>query len=343
VRELARGGQVFFVHNRVRSIGKTAERLARLVPEARMAVAHGQMKEGPLEKVMLDFVSGRVDVLVCTSIIESGLDIPNTNTVLIDDAHTFGLAQLYQIRGRVGRSSEQAHAYLIVPPAGKMTREAAERIDTLVRFTSLGSGFHVATMDLEIRGAGDLLGAEQSGHVRAVGFDLYCEMLRQAVERLRGHASEIEPEPELSFDVPGYIPDTFVDDPGLRLSLYKKMASARSASRVQETIREIRDRFGPLPAEVTTLGKIMEIKVLLRRLRAHGLEASARMIQLHLSPSTPVEPSRLLELVEASSGATRLTPEMKIVHRHADGPVDTLEGAHAFLASILDLADAAGM
>ncbi|MBW2263470.1 MAG: transcription-repair coupling factor, partial [Deltaproteobacteria bacterium] len=343
VRELSRGGQVFFVHNRVQSIDKIAERLAHLVPEARMAVAHGQMAEGPLEKIMLQFVSGRLDVLVCTSIIESGLDIPNTNTVLIDDAHTFGLAQLYQIRGRVGRSSEQAHAYLIVPPAGKMTKEAAERIDTLVRFTNLGSGFHVATMDMEIRGAGDLLGAEQSGHVRAVGFDLYCEMLRQAVERLRGQEPAGEPEPELSFDVPGYIPDTFVDDPGLRLSLYKKMASATSEAQVQETIMEIRDRFGPLPAEVTTLGKIMEIKVMVRRLRAHGLEASSRLTRVHLSPSSPVEPARLLALVEASDGRTRLSPEMKIVHRHEDGPVDTLEGARTFLASIIDMTDAAGM
>jgi transcription-repair coupling factor (superfamily II helicase) len=336
VRELTRGGQAFFVHNRVQTIEKIAGRLMELVPEARMAVAHGQMAESELEKVMLEFVSARVEVLVCTSIIESGLDIPNANTVLIDDAHTFGLAQLHQIRGRVGRSSEQAHAYLIVPRAGKMTREASERIDTLVRFTSLGSGFHVATMDLEIRGAGDLLGAEQSGHVRAVGFDLYCEMLRQAVESLRGEKPGIEPEPELSLDLPGYIPEEYVDDPGLRLTLYKRLASSASTEEVREAVAEMRDRFGPMPEEVVTLGRIMALKVLLRKLRAFGMESSGSHIQVHLSPDTPVEPDKLLDLVQNSGGSTHLTPEMKIVHRFP-GSGDILQQVHGFLELLLAL------
>jgi transcription-repair coupling factor (superfamily II helicase) len=294
------------------------------------------MAEADLEKVMLEFVSGRTDVLVCTSIIESGLDIPNANTVLVDDAHTFGLAQLYQIRGRVGRSSEQAHAYLVVPPAGRLTREATERIDTLVRFTALGSGFHVASMDLEIRGAGDLLGADQSGHVRAVGFDLYCEMLRQAIEKLRGEEGGIEPEPEMSFDVDGYIPEEYVEDPGLRLTLYKRMASAPGEDEVRQVVVEMRDRFGPLPEEVARLGRIMRIKVLLRRLGVSGLEASHGMLQLHLSQATRIEPDRLLGLVESSQGATRLTPEMKLVHRFEGGGEDTLGRVREFLERLLE-------
>ncbi len=343
IRELARGGQVFFVHNRVQTIEKVAEHLRDLVPGARMAVGHGQMGETELEKVMLDFVSGRVDVLVCTSIIESGLDIPNANTVLVDDAHTFGLAQLYQIRGRVGRASEQAHAYLIVPRPGSMSREAAERIDTLVRFTELGSGFNVATMDLEIRGAGDLLGAEQSGHVRAVGFDLYCEMLREAVEELRGLEPSTRPEPELSLDVSAYIPQEYVEDPGQRMMLYKRMASATDEHEVHDTVVEMRDRFGVLPDKVRDLGRVMQLKVLLRRLGALGLEMSGRRLKLHIGEATSLDPDRLVALIGAGGGATTLTPGMKLVHTMDPGAKDRLAGARIFLESLLATAFAHGL
>jgi len=278
-------------------------------------------------------VSGAVDVLVCTSIIESGLDIPNANTVLVDDAHAFGLAQLYQIRGRVGRASAQAHAYLIVPAAGAMSRDAQERIDTLIRFTSLGSGFHVASMDLEIRGAGDMLGAEQSGHVRAVGFDMYCEMLRQAVDRLRGTDASDVPEPEMSLDVTAYIPDEFVEDPGQRMVLYKRMASALVEHDVEETLVEMRDRFGPLPDEVKDLGRVMVLKVLVRHLGCLGLELASRRVKLHLSDATPLTPERILEIV-GDGGDTRLTPRMQLVHAlPADRP-DRLGAVRDFLESL---------
>jgi transcription-repair coupling factor (superfamily II helicase) len=340
VREMARGGQVFFVHNRVQTIGRVAEHLHEIVPEARMAVGHGQMGEGELLKVMLDFVSGRLDVLVCTSIIESGLDIPNANTVIIDDAHTFGLAQLYQIRGRVGRASEQAHAYLVVPRPESLTRDAAERIDTLVRFTALGSGFHVASMDLEIRGAGDLLGAEQSGHVRAVGFDMYCEMLRDAVDRLRGTQTRSQPEPELSLDVTTYIPDEYVEDPGQRMMLYKRMASAVEDEQVHQCVVEMRDRYGPLPDEVRELGRVMALKVLLRRLGAPGLEMTGRRLRLHLSDASAVDPDRLVALVRADPAANRLTPGMELVHRIAGDEPDRLQAARSLLESLLPPDDA---
>ncbi len=338
LRELQRGGQVFFVHNRVQTIAKTAERLGELVPEARMAIGHGQMKESDLEQVMLDFVSGRVDVLVCTSIIESGLDIPNANTLIVDDAHTFGLAQLYQIRGRVGRSSEQAHAYLVVPASGNITDQASERLDTLLRFTELGSGFHVATMDLEIRGAGDLLGAEQSGHVRAVGFDLYCELLREAVDRIRGEARPEQPEPEMSFDLPGFIPEEYIDDPGQRLMLYKRMASAAEEIDVDETLDEMRDRFGPLPEEVRTLGTVMRLKVLVRRLKALGLEVIGRRVQVHLSPLASIDPARLAAEVQSSGGRMKLAPDLRLSCRLGEGEGEPLVAVRSLLTSLLDLA-----
>src|SRR6185312_16804455 len=208
-RELARGGQVFYVYNRIEGIYERAQRLHDLVPEARIAVGHGQM-ESALEKTMIDFVDGKYDVLVATAIVESGLDIPRANTILIDRADIFGLAQLYQLRGRVGRSKERAYCYLIVPPPSAMTDEARARIEALERHTDLGSGFQIASLDLELRGAGDLLGGEQSGNVAQVGFDLFCQMLEEAVHELRGEPVVHDVEPELSFDVEALLPDDYI-------------------------------------------------------------------------------------------------------------------------------------
>ncbi|MBI5487845.1 MAG: transcription-repair coupling factor [Deltaproteobacteria bacterium] len=322
LRELSRDGQAFFVHNRVETIHSTADRLRALVPEARFGVAHGQMEEDALEQAMVDFVAGRFDVLVCTSIIESGLDIPRANTLIVDRADTLGLAQLYQIRGRVGRSRQQAYCYLLVPPFHAMTADARQRIDTLARFTALGSGFNVASMDLEIRGAGDLLGAEQSGNVAAVGFDMYCHLLEDAVARLRGEPPSDEPEPELTVDEAALLPDSYVDDVGQRLEFYQRLAAARGEEDVRDVAAELRDRFGPLPEETARLVELMAAKVLLRRMRAAGLEARGERVTVHLRAETPLDPAAVMVLVRRPGSTWRVTPELRVEWRAGAGDRD---------------------
>jgi transcription-repair coupling factor (superfamily II helicase) len=236
--------------------------LRRLVPQARIAVGHGQMPEGQLEKVMMDFYEGEQDILVCTTIIESGLDIPNANTIMINNAQNFGLAQLYQLRGRVGRSAQQGYCYLLYSPTRKLSDEAERRLETIRDFTQLGAGFQVALRDLEIRGAGDILGAEQSGHVAAVGFDLYCKMLNETVQELRGEKpAEAEFSTVLEIPVPAGLPDAFVGDPRQKVTLYKKIAQVRSAEQLTEVRAELRDRYGPLPDEAENLLRLAEVKL----------------------------------------------------------------------------------
>ncbi|MFH1438329.1 MAG: transcription-repair coupling factor [Pseudomonadota bacterium] len=336
-REIGKGGQVFFLHNRVESIGGVVERLRKILPAVRFDVAHGQMKPAALERVMVDFVSGKVDVLVCTAIIESGLDIPNANTMFINDVHTFGLAQLYQIRGRIGRASHQAYAYLILPERVKLTPEARERLDAIMKLAQLGSGFGLAAMDLEIRGAGDLLGKKQSGHIRKVGFELFCEMLDEATSTLRGEEYVPDIEPEIRLNVSGYIPDDYIEDAGLRLAFYKRMAGAKSEGEIWEILEEIEDRFGDIPAEVRTLREVMVIKVMLRRLAAYGIEAGKRKIQVHLSDRSPLTPDRLIALVQArKKGRTlQLTPDRKLILT-ATKDRDPITLSKAFLTELLD-------
>ena len=261
LREMDRGGQVFFVHNRVQSIYHIAHRLRDLVPEARFLIGHGQMDADELEQVMLDFVAHKADVLVCTTIIESGLDIPNVNTLIVDNAVHFGLAQLYQLRGRVGRSSSRAYAYFLYDPTRPMTAEAQERLETIQEATELGSGFRIAMKDLEIRGAGSLLGAEQHGHVEAVGFDLYARMLARAVEIARGNS--VVPEmPAVKLDLPidAHLPASYVEDPDLRLGLYQRLAQPAPPAQIAELERELIDRFGPLPAPARNLIWVLRVK-----------------------------------------------------------------------------------
>ena len=286
-----------------------------LAPNARVAVAHGQLSEGTLEQVMLDFVEGRFDVLVATAIIESGLDIPRANTIVIDRADMFGLAQLYQLRGRVGRSKERAYCYLVVPPPNAMTDEARSRIEALERHTELGSGFQIASLDMELRGAGDVLGAEQSGTMAAVGFDLFVHMLEEAVHELRGEEVVHDVDPELSFDVPALLPEDYVSDVGVRLSLYKRLASAVDEAHVAEIATEMEDRFGPPPDDAKRLVKLMSLKTELRRLRVLGCEANARGVTLHLRDDTPLDPAKVTELVRQPRSAWRLTPDMRLTRR----------------------------
>jgi transcription-repair coupling factor (superfamily II helicase) len=349
-RELARGGQVFYVYNRIEGIYEKAQRLQELVPNARIAVGHGQMsstrkqqktqpdsdvseaREGALEKVMLDFVEGRYDILCATAIVESGLDIPRANTMIIDRADLFGLAQLYQLRGRVGRSKERAYCYLIVPPANALTDEARARIEALERHTELGSGFKIASLDLELRGAGDLLGGEQSGSVSSVGFDLFCQMIEEAVHELRGEEVVHDVDPELSFDVSALLPEDYITDVGVRLSLYKRLASAVDEAQVAEMGEEMEDRFGPPPEEARRLVQLMSLKTELRRLKVLGCEANGRSVTLHLREDTPLDPKKILDLVRAAKSPYRITPDMRLTRRFEVG--DGLVNAETMLADV---------
>ena len=279
-QELDRGGQVFFLHNRLETIDTIAERIRRMVPSASVGVAHGQMRPGPLDEVMSAFVAGDMNILVCSSIVENGLDVPNANTLIVDRADRFGLAQLYQIRGRVGRSDRRAYCYLIVP--GDMTEDARQRIRVLERYTELGSGYQVALRDLEIRGAGNLLGADQSGFAHAVGMDTYLRMLEDAVRRLRRGAGGGEEFPESEVSLPGsaYIPDGYVSDSGQKLHLYRRLSRVEERAEVEKLREEMADRYGPIPEEVERLLDAHVLRLLGRMLgieRIFVKEREARM------------------------------------------------------------------
>jgi transcription-repair coupling factor (superfamily II helicase) len=350
-RELSRGGQVFYVHNRVGlsdggGIYEKAQKINQLLPHARVGVAHGQMGEKALEQAMLDFVEGRFDVLCATAIVESGLDIPRANTIIIDRADMFGLAQLYQLRGRVGRSKERAYCYLIVPPDGAMTDEARMRIDALEKHTELGAGFKIASLDLEIRGAGDLLGGEQSGNVASVGFEMFCQMLDEAVHRLRGDVLAAAPDidPELSFDVEAYLPDDYIADVGVRLSLYKRLAQAQTDDDVTELAAEMEDRFGPPPATAAHFVRLMRLKCELRELRALGCEATRERVTLHLRTDTPLDPQKLLKVVAKRGSPWKLSPDMRLTRRLEPGVAgDGIEAAERVCNELVDFRKEAGV
>ncbi len=322
-RELSRGGQVFFVHNRVQSIDAVAGHVRSLVPEARVGVGHGQMRETELERVMTAFVSGELDVLVCTSIIESGLDIPRANTILIDRADQFGLSDLYQLRGRVGRSNLRAYAYLLVPPDAELTPDARKRLQVLQEFGELGGGFRVASHDLEIRGAGEMLGKAQSGHIAAIGFDLYSELLDEAVRRLRGEPVERAVEPEIRLKVPAHFPADYVPDPAQRLELYERLTRVRDLGEVDDIRYEIIDRFGPIPPPVESLLEVMKIRHRLVDLRATALDYTGTNLVISFDEGTRVDPARVLEIVQAEPDRYRLTPDNRLAWRV--GPLDPPE------------------
>jgi transcription-repair coupling factor len=265
LRELNRGGQIYFVHNRVRNIAGVARRLREIVPQARIAVAHGQMLERDLEQVMLDFIDRKYDILLSTTIIESGLDIPNVNTIIINRADAFGLAQLYQLRGRVGRDVKRAYAYLIIPDGRPITDTAIRRLRAIEEFTELGMGFQVAMRDLEIRGTGNILGAEQHGAIEAVGFDLYCHLLEEAVQRLRGETRDDDFPVEVKWNVAAFLPAEYVPVESQRIAFYRRCATAREPKNLEDLTEELRDRFGALPAEAANLVAISTLRLLARR------------------------------------------------------------------------------
>ncbi len=316
MRELARSGQVFFVHNRVQGIESVAGYLRRLLPDVRIAVAHGQMPERKLEKVMEKFVTKEYDLLVSTAIIESGLDIPSVNTMIIHRADQFGLAQLYQLRGRIGRSKEKGYAYLLVPGRGLLSAEATKRLKALKEFTELGSGFKVAAYDLEIRGAGNILGREQSGHINRIGFELYARLLEDAVKRLRGEDVEPEIEPEINLQVPAYIPESYIPDQGQRLVFYRRLSKLREPKELSDLAEEMRDRFGSRPKEVRNLFEVVAVKARLIKLRALGIEYTGRDIVLDLGKDAKVAPDRVIHLVTSHPDQYRLSPEHKLFISH---------------------------
>jgi len=336
-RELSRGGQIFFVHNRIEHLHERAAQLQQLIPEARIATAHGQLREGLLEKVMTDFVAGRFDVLCSTAIVENGLDISRANTILIDRADHFGLSQLYQLRGRVGRSRERAYCYLIAPPDSQLSDEARARIEALTRFSQLGSGFQVASLDMELRGAGDLLGAEQSGNVAAVGLDMFVQMLEEAVAELRGEPIVHEVDPELTLDIEHYLPDDYVADVGLRLSLYKRFASAEDEQALDDIATEMEDRFGPPPAPALAFVRAMRLKPELRALRVLGCESTAGRVTLHLRSDCPLPGAALVKFV-SSQRVYQFTPDLRLTRRFSDGEAaDAVERVRVVLSELRPL------
>ncbi len=296
-KETDRQGQVFFVHNRVKGIYRIADHLQRLVPEARVDVAHGQMAASELEDIMVRFVRGEINCLVCTTIIESGLDIPSANTLLINRADRLGIADLYQLRGRIGRSSQQAYAYLLVPELEHLAKDSASRLRAIMETSRLGSGMSLAMHDLKIRGAGNILGVAQAGQIAEVGYDLYLDLLKEAVDEIRGRAPEERIEPEINLPVPAFIPEDYVSDVHERLEIYRRLGTIEDETDEENHAAEMLDRFGPLPEEVLNLLKIMRIKESSRRLnctRLDGTFSDKSVLVLTFSPSGPSDPDAIL-------------------------------------------------
>ncbi|MCA9903711.1 MAG: DEAD/DEAH box helicase, partial [Anaerolineae bacterium] len=288
LREMERGGQVFVVHNRVQTINLLREKLERIVPEARIVIGHGQMDERLLENVMMAFGNGEYDILLATSIIESGLDIPNANTLIVDRADLFGMSQLYQLRGRVGRSAQQAYAYFFHPAINRMTDDARMRLETMAEYVDLGSGFQIAMRDLELRGAGDILSTRQTGHIALIGFHLYTQMLSQAVNTLKGEqvAPSTQPVSEtaimIDLPLPAYLPTDWIPEMGLRLQIYRRIGGLDNAQAVEAMRNELRDRFGELPAAVDGLLYQIEVKLAAQAANATAILQRTGRIEIRL-------------------------------------------------------------
>jgi transcription-repair coupling factor (superfamily II helicase) len=314
--ELNRGGQVFFIHNRVDSIYEMARKVRELVPEAQVGVGHGQMGEGELEEAMVAFYQKRTNVLVCTTIVESGIDLPSANTMIINRADALGLAQLYQIRGRVGRGQQRAYAYLMIPAETAVTEDAKRRLEVIQRFVELGSGFSIASHDLEIRGGGDLLGAQQSGHIASVGFDLYTELLEEAIRELEGKPLETQDsrrEPEIKAPFPAFLGDEYVPDVHQRLSLYRRFSAANHEQELTLLEEELRDRFGPLPLEALNLMWLIRVKILLKQHGVDSLTVGPERVSLLPGPNSRLDPVRAISLISAHPGRYQLMPDSKFV------------------------------
>ena len=342
LREILRGGQVYYLHNDVKSIQRAADELVELVPEARINIAHGQMRERELEKIMSDFYHQRFNVLVCSTIIETGIDIPSANTIIIERADKFGLAQLHQLRGRVGRSHHQAYAYLMTHPEKKLTTDATKRLEAIAAAENLGSGFTLATNDLEIRGAGELLGEEQSGHIQSIGFTLYLEMLDQAVEAIQSGES---PNKAINFDqgievnlhIPALIPSDYLPDVNMRLTFYKRLANCQDKQQLHELQVEMIDRFGLLPEAVKALFQIAEIRQIGEHIGLKKIEAGPTSGRLKFLQNTKVEPISIIKLVQQNPNKYKLLNNDQLSFTMPMGnPELRLSSVYAMLSSLTE-------
>jgi len=338
-REVERGGQVFYLHNRVESLEETRRMIERLVPEMLVDSAHGQMDPQDLEDVMHRFIHGGFHVLVSTTIIENGIDIPNVNTIIIDRSDMYGVSQLYQLRGRVGRSDRVAYAYLFYPKDRALSELAMKRLQVISDFTELGSGFKIAMKDMEIRGAGNLLGREQSGDIYSVGFDLYLRLLDDAVRRLQDSNYQSESETYLELEYSGFIPDTYIDSPQEKMEVYKKISAIQSREELERVFAELTDRFGPLPEEVQSLLSLAEIRIICKDLSIVTLKERAGMVRIEFNRVAKIKIDRLLRLIKESAGKVKLDPKapnILILHTGAIGLKEKSEFIREKLAALVE-------
>ncbi len=308
-RELKRQGQVFFVHNAIRDINEMAATIQGLVPEVRLDVAHGQMAEEDLERVMARFLNREIDLLVCTTIIESGLDIATANTMIVNRADCFGLAQMYQLRGRVGRSDEQAYAYLLIPDESGLTADARKRLKVLMEHSDLGAGFQIAMNDLEIRGGGTILGASQSGHIAAVGYDMFLQLMEDAMNELKGQPVLQPLDPEVNIPLSAFFPESYIPDIDQRMTLYRRLARAEDLHEIADTRSEIVDRFGPPPDEATHLLFKIMLKVLARNAGVSRLDVKDQRLVICFSPAHQTPPAGLVDMIVSDPRRFELTPD----------------------------------
>ncbi len=333
--EGSRGGQVFFVHNRVHTINHIADKLKQLVPKARFAIAHGQMKERELEETMVRFLQREIDVLVCTTIIESGLDIPSANTIIINAADRFGLAQIYQLRGRVGRANEVAYAYLLLSPGSNLTPQAAKRLRALMDFSHLGAGFHLAMHDLRIRGGGNILGFSQTGHISAIGYELYLKLIEQSIAELKGEDWHEEINPEINVGISAYLPSDYISDNDVRLNLYRRLSGLKEDEELAALIHEMDDRFGPPGPEVSNLLSVMSVRLLMKRLGILRLDVGSESLVFAFASETGVEPERVIRMVEKNPNKLKLISDSKLSVKTARlAPLDALHEVKIFLSSL---------
>ena len=311
--EIARGGQVYYIHNRVQSIYGVADELRKIVPEARIRIGHGQQDEHELEATMLAFFNHEIDVLVCTTIVESGMDVPRANTMFIDQAHMFGLSQLYQLRGRVGRSKARAYCYLLLPKEKKIEKDAQERLKIIQENSALGSGIKIAQYDLELRGAGNILGDDQSGHVNSVGYELYMDLLNEALAEAKGETPpDLELDPEINLRIPALIPDQYISDLRIRLSYYKALTEIRSQEDLDQIELELRDQFGEPPEPVVNLMGLMLIRRQCKDLGVRDVSAGPKSISLIFTPQTRMKPEQAIKLAMRENKKYSLTPDHRL-------------------------------
>ncbi|MPS94344.1 transcription-repair coupling factor, partial [Comamonas sp.] len=339
LRELKRGGQIYFLHNEVETIENRKQKLEEILPEARIAVAHGQMPERELERVMRDFVAQRYNILLCSTIIETGIDVPSANTILISRADKFGLAQLHQLRGRVGRSHHQAYAYLMVPDLDGLTKQAQQRLEAIQQMEELGSGFYLAMHDLEIRGAGEVLGENQSGNMMEVGFQLYNEMLSEAVRSLKAGKepdllSPLSASTDINLHAPALLPNDYCGDVHLRLSFYKKLATAKTADQIDSLLEEIVDRFGKLPPQAQTLIDVHRLRVLSQPYGVVKVDAAPGVINISFKPQPPIDPMNIIHLIQKNKHIKLAGNEKLRIEKELENPKDRAQMVRDVLRSL---------